>query len=194
MITVRAQLAAGRFPIFCRCRHAPVEKHSGRSSELGGFTQFTMAHSRSRETKAPPDQVCKIWSDTSTWATWNPVVLSVSLDGPFATGTTGEMRTRAGGTHRIRLDGVEPGHRFRLETKVLPALAFSFQCEVSPVGGGSRISQAIAIRGPLGPVFSAMLGERIASSFVPLLDGLANYAETKPSPGRPDPRRAAFVL
>ena len=141
-----------------------------------------MAHSRSRETKAPRDQVWKVWSDTSTWATWNPDVLSVSLYGPFATGTTGEMRTKAGGTHRIRLDGVEPGHRFRLETNVLPASAFSFQCEVAPVAGGSRISQAIAIRGPLGPVFSAIMGERIASSFVPLLDGLANFAETKTSP------------
>jgi hypothetical protein len=136
-----------------------------------------MAHSRSRKTKAPPDQVWRIWSDTSTWAKWNPDVLSVSLDGPFATGTSGEMRTRAGGMHRIRLEGVEPGHQFRLETAVLPASTFSFRCEVAPVGGGSRISQAIAIGGPFGPLFSVMMGERIASSFGPLLDGLANYVE-----------------
>ena len=136
-----------------------------------------MAHSRSRETKVPPDQVWRIWSDTSTWAKWNPDVLSVSLDGPFATGTTGEMRTKAGGKHRIRLEGVEPGRRFRLETAVLPASKFSFRCEVAPAEGGSRISQAIAIGGALGPVFSVVMGERIASSFVPLLDGLANYAE-----------------
>ena len=140
-----------------------------------------MAHNRSRETQAPPEQVWKIWSDTSTWEKWNPDVLSVSLDGPFATGTTGEMRTRAGGMHRIRLEGVEPGRRFRLETAVLPASKFSFRCEIVPVAGGSRISQAIAIGGPLGPVFSVMMGDRIASSFVPLLDGLANYAEAAAS-------------
>jgi uncharacterized protein YndB with AHSA1/START domain len=138
-----------------------------------------MAYSRSRETKSPPDAVWKIWADTSTWAKWNPDVLSVSLDGPFATGTTGEMRTRAGGKHRIRLEGVEPGRRFRLETVVLPASKFSFQCEVAQVAEGSRISQAIAIGGALGPVFSVLMGERIASSFVPLLDGLANYAEAQ---------------
>jgi hypothetical protein len=91
------------------------------------------------------------------------------------------MRTRAGGTHRIRLAGVEPGHTFRLETSVLPASTFSFRCDVAPVSGGSRISQAIAIGGPLGPVFSAVMGERIASGFVPLLDGLANYAEANAS-------------
>jgi hypothetical protein len=136
-----------------------------------------MAYSRSRETTSPPDKVWKIWSDTSTWAIWNPDVLSVSLDGPFANGTTGEMRTRAGGTHRIRLEGVEPGRCFRLDTAVLPASKFSFRCEVAPVARGSRISQAIAIGGALGPVFSILMGERIASSFVPLLDGLANFAE-----------------
>ena len=141
-----------------------------------------MAHSRSRETKASADQVWKIWSDTSTWAKWSPDVLSVSLEGPFATGTTGEMRTKAGGTHRIRLEGVEPGSRFRLETAVLPASTFSFRCEVTPGRGGSRISQAIAIGGPLGPLFSVMMGERIASSFVSLLEGLANYAEANGSP------------
>ncbi len=140
-----------------------------------------MAHSRSRETKASPDQVWNVWSDTSAWAKWNPDVLSVSLDGPFASGTAGEMRTRAGGTHRIRLEGVEPGHRFRLETAVLPASTFSFRCEVAPVGAGSRISQTIAVGGPLGPVFSVIMGERIAASFVPLLDGLANYAEANAS-------------
>lgn len=51
-----------------------------------------------------------------------------------------------------------------------------------PREGGSRISQAIAIGGLLGPVFSVMMGERIASSFQPLLDGLANYAEANGSP------------
>ncbi len=136
-----------------------------------------MAHSRSRETKASPDQVWKIWSDTSTWAKWSPDVLSVSLDGPFATSTTGEMRTKAGGKHHIRLDGVEPGQRFQLETAVLPGSTFSFRCEVVPFSGGSRISQEIGIAGPLAAVFSAMIGERIASSFVALLDGLANYTE-----------------
>src|SRR5215469_13019325 len=113
-----------------------------------------MAHSRLRETKSSPDEVWKIWSDTSTWAKWNPDVVSVSLDGPFADGATGEMQTRAGGNHHIRLEGVEPGRRFRLETKVLPASTFSFRCEVAPVAGGSRISQTIAMGGVLGPVFS----------------------------------------
>jgi hypothetical protein len=55
-----------------------------------------MAYSRSRETNVQPDQVWKIWSDTSTWAKWNPDVPSVSLDGPFASGTTARSPTLRG--------------------------------------------------------------------------------------------------
>jgi hypothetical protein len=91
------------------------------------------------------------------------------------------MRTRAGGNHRIRLEGVEPGRSFCLETTVLPASTFSFHCEVTPAAGGSCISQAISMRGALGPIFSVLMGERIARSFVPLLDGLATYAEANAS-------------
>lgn len=38
----------------------------------------------SRETKASPDVVWRIWFDTSTWPTWNPDIASVALNGPLA--------------------------------------------------------------------------------------------------------------
>ena len=96
-------------------------------------------HERSLEVNAPAERVWRIWSDPSTWPDWNPDVVAIKLDGPFATGTTGSMTTRAGGTHAIRLGAVEAG-------------------------------------GPLGPLFSAMMGRRIADGFEPLLGGLARAA------------------
>jgi Polyketide cyclase / dehydrase and lipid transport len=136
-----------------------------------------MAHVRSRETTAAPEEVWKIWSDPSTWPEWNPDVLSVRLDGPFAPGTTGQMRTKAGGQHRIRLDSVEPGRAFQLTSTALPMSQFSFRCEIVPIGTGSRISQAVTINGPLAFLLSPMMGEKVADSFGPLLDGLARRAE-----------------
>jgi hypothetical protein len=136
-----------------------------------------MAHVRSRETTATPDQVWKLWSDPSTWPEWNPDVLSVSLDGPFAPGTTGQMRTRAGGQHRIRLDSVDPGRAFQLTAAAMPLSPFSFRCEVAPSGSGSRISQGVTINGPLAFLLSPIMGDKIADSFGRLLDGLARRAE-----------------
>jgi uncharacterized protein YndB with AHSA1/START domain len=74
------------------------------------------AHGRVVETKAGPERVWRIWSDVSTWPEWNPDVLSIAIDGPFAAGTKGRMTTKAGGTHPITLAAVQPGRSFRLET------------------------------------------------------------------------------
>jgi len=134
-------------------------------------------HERSLEVNAPPERVWQIWSDPSTWPEWNPDVVAISLDGPFATGTTGSMTTKAGGTHAIRLGAVEPGSAFQLETAPVPLTRFTFRCTVAARGErASSISQSVTIEGPLGPLFSAMMGRRIADGFEPLLNGLAHAA------------------
>jgi len=135
-------------------------------------------HERSLEAHASSDRVWQIWSDVSTWPRWNPDVLSISIDGPFASGTTGRMTTRAGGTHAITLQTVQPGRSFRLETSPIPLGRFAFRCEVRPTGSGSStISQSITIGGPLGSLYSAMMGRRIADGFEPILGGLKAAAE-----------------
>ena len=134
-------------------------------------------HERSREADAPAERVWRIWSDPSTWPSWNPDVVAISLDGPFATGTTGKMTTKAGGTHAIRLAEVQEGRSFQLETAPVPLATFAFRCAVAPRGDhASRISQSVTMRGPLGPIFSAMMGRRLADGFEPLLGGLAKAA------------------
>jgi uncharacterized protein YndB with AHSA1/START domain len=136
-------------------------------------------HGRTLQASATPERVWRIWSDVETWPRWNPDVLFVSIDGPFATGTTGRMTTKAGGTHAITLAAVQPGRSFRLETSPVPLGRFAFRCEVLPAGAeASMISQSIAIGGPLGALYSAMMGSRIAAGFEPLLSGLKAAAES----------------
>lgn len=135
-----------------------------------------MPHERSLDTSAPPENVWRIWSDTTTWPTWNPDVRAISLNGPFESGAIGSMTTGAG-THDIHLENVISQRSFDLVTSPAPASTFRFHCEVAPRDGGSRISQAVSMSGLLGPLFSLMMGNRIAGSFEPLLAGLARAAE-----------------
>jgi uncharacterized protein YndB with AHSA1/START domain len=134
------------------------------------------AQERSVETKASPQTVWKIWSDTSTWPEWNPDVQSLTLNGPFAAGTTGSMSTKQG-TRAIELTQVVPGQSFRLETTVIPLSRFAFACQVAAAPGGTRISQAIEVGGPLGGLLGGMMGKQIADTFPALLRGLAKKAE-----------------
>lgn len=132
---------------------------------------------RSVDTSASPQTVWKIWSDTSTWQEWNPDVQSMSLNGPFAVGTTGVMKTKQG-NRQIVLSQVVPGRSFRLETTVIPLSRFLFDCQIVPATDGkTRVSQAVTVGGPLGAIVGGMMGKQIADTFPPLLQGLARKAE-----------------
>ena len=138
---------------------------------------------RSVETSASPAAVWKIWSDTSTWAEWNPDVQSMSLNGPFAAGTSGTMKTKQG-TRQVQLTEVVPGRSFRLETTVIPLTRFAFECQVvAGPTGKTTISQAIRVGGPLGGVVGGMMAPQIANTFLPLLQGLARKAEASEGRG-----------
>jgi uncharacterized protein YndB with AHSA1/START domain len=132
---------------------------------------------RSVETSASPAAVWKIWSDTSTWAEWNPDVQSMTLNGPFAAGASGTMKTKQG-TRQVQLTEVVPGRSFRLETTVIPLTRFAFECQViGGPAGKTTISQAIRVGGPLGGLVGGMMGPQIANTFPALLQGLARKAE-----------------
>src|SRR5947209_4030936 len=109
---------------------------------------------RTMETKASPEILWRIWSDTSTWGEWNPNVTSMSLDGPFASGTTGTMKTQKD-TRSVTITDVQPGRSFDLETSPVPLTVFTFHCEIVPnESGTSTISQGVTMRGALAPIFS----------------------------------------
>jgi uncharacterized protein YndB with AHSA1/START domain len=135
------------------------------------------SYGQSRETTAPLDRVWRIWSDTSTWPSWNPDIQEVKLDRPLGSGASGTMRTRSGGTHNIAIRDVEPGRSFILESDGVPATRLLFRCEVAASSDGTRVSQAVTLQGPLSFLFGPMMGGRIAQSFGPLLEGLAAEAE-----------------
>lgn len=135
------------------------------------------SNERSVETAASPQAVWKVWTDTSRWQEWNPDVQSMALNGPFAAGTTGSMKTKQG-TRAVQLTEVVPGKSFRLETTVIPLTRFAFDCRIAAgPTGTTTISQAIRVGGPLGGLVGGMMGRQIADTFPALLKGLAGKAE-----------------
>jgi polyketide cyclase/dehydrase/lipid transport protein len=133
---------------------------------------------RSVEVAAPPEAVWRVWSDPARWPEWNPDVVEMKVDGPFATGSEATMRTRAGRTHRMQLLDVTPPDHFVLATKVAPGMRLRFVCTVKPLGPGrSRISQGVEMHGPMGALAARRTAPKIAASFEPILRGLAEKAE-----------------
>src|SRR3989442_7110009 len=95
------------------------------------------------ETEESPGAVWKVGAATSTWPEWNPNVKSMALNGPFAVGTTGTMKTKQA-TRQVQLTDVVPGRSFRLETTVIPLTRFAFECQVAAgPAGNTTISHGI---------------------------------------------------
>jgi uncharacterized protein YndB with AHSA1/START domain len=135
------------------------------------------ANERSLDSTASADNVWRIWSDPSTWPRWNPDIQSVNVDRGITAGSSGTMTTKSGGKHQVSIEAVQPGRSFDLVSDGLPMTKLVFHCEVTPTPTGCRVSQAVSMRGPLGPVFSGMAGKRIAETFPALLQGLKSAAE-----------------
>lgn len=141
-------------------------------------------YERELKTTASPDRLWQLWSDPSTWSEWNPNVTSMTMEGPFAPGSVALMHTPAGRTHRMAIVEVEAPRSFALKTKVVPGTNFVFRCRIEPAGDTASISQSVTIGGPLGPIFGAMAGKRVAADFGPVLRGLAAAAgDTSASTG-----------
>lgn len=141
-----------------------------------------MAHTCTRDTSASPETLWRIWSQPESWPEWNPDVEEVKLNGPFAAGTSGTMRTKRGGSHPIRLESIEHGKSFELEAAAIPGAKFHFRCAIEALAsGGSRLSQSIGMTGGMAWLYGPMMGGKIAQSFEPILKGLADKAESSPA-------------
>ena len=133
----------------------------------------------SMETRAAPADVWRVWSDVNTWPAWNPDMKESRLDGPLRLGTTGTINTRSGGKHEVVVTQLEDGKSFELERTAMPMTRMAIRATVTPVQGGTRISQAFEARGLLAPIVGPMMGGMILKTFSAVLAGLANKVENR---------------
>lgn len=132
----------------------------------------------SRSTAASPEAVWRIWADPNNWSSWNSGIRSAEVDGPITEGKKGKMTTNRGSTHDVTFHDVAPGRGFSMSMAGAPLTTFTFNCEITPNGSGSTIAQNVAISGPLAFLFGPMMGNEMAKHFTPVLNDLAQSAES----------------
>jgi uncharacterized protein YndB with AHSA1/START domain len=130
-----------------------------------------------RDTTASPAEVWRVWSDVNTWPEWNPDMKASRLDGPLQQGTTGEIHTHSGGKHSVVVTMVEPGRSFELESSAMPMTRLAIRASITPLGTGTRLTQAFEPRGLLAPIVGPMMSGAILGTFDKVLAGLAGKVE-----------------
>ena len=129
------------------------------------------------ETDASPAQVWRHWSDVTSWPAWNAGVVEISIDGPFAAGTSFTMSGPDGEPIRMTLTDVVQGERF---TDVMDGgdvvVTTGHRVETTP-SGRTRVVYRTEITGPAADVVGPELGPAITADFPEVLDALVAVAE-----------------
>lgn len=120
---------------------------------------MSFEHSLTVTTTAAPAAVWALWRDPGTWPDWDPSVLGVTLDGPFAEGTTGTMTLAGPFDVPVLLAVVEEGRRY-LDQLTMGDLVIRIDHVVEPLpSGGSEVTVSTTIAGPgaddVGPMVTA---------------------------------------
>ncbi len=125
---------------------------------------------------APASAFFECWADMATWPEWNSDTEWVRLDGPFEAGARGVLKPRGGPRVRFEVTALVPGREFTDVSRLAGArLTFRHLVEARP-DGGCDLRVTITMTGPLGWLWTRMLGKGLAASLGPDLAGLVAAA------------------
>jgi hypothetical protein len=134
-------------------------------------------HSTSIATTATPEALWRLFEDVAGWTSWNAGIERIALNGPFAAGTTFDMKAPGMDAFRSTLRDVRPHAGFVDET-VLEGTRFLVSHELQRLpSGGTRVTYAITIEGPE----AATLGPLVTADFPEVLAALKAVAERAPA-------------
>jgi hypothetical protein len=129
----------------------------------------------SHETTSPhlPEHVFALISDAARWPEWSPDTEFVRRDGPLAPGTGGVMKLKGGPKLRYTIDTVHQDREYTDVTR-LPGARVTFRHLVEPSeAGGSRLTAAVSVGGPLSFLWERVLGPGFRKSVPSDLQRLA---------------------
>jgi uncharacterized protein YndB with AHSA1/START domain len=134
-------------------------------------------YEHSVETAAPADVVWCLWSDIAGWPRWNAGVEQITIDGPFAAGTTFTMTPPGDEPIRMRLTEVVPGQLFTDEMDAGDFVVRTMHRLEPAPGGRTRIIYRTELTGPAADQAGPQLGPAITADFPGVLAALAKLAE-----------------
>jgi uncharacterized protein YndB with AHSA1/START domain len=129
-------------------------------------------YEHSVRTGAAPEAVWRRWTDMASWPEWNDGIETITVDGPFAAGTTFTMAPPGQEPITMRLVEVVPGEVFTDEMDAGDFVVTTVH-RLVPEAGGTRIVYRTEITGPAADVVGPSLGPEITADFPDVLAKLA---------------------
>ena len=135
----------------------------------------TWSFEHTEATKASPERLWKRYADRASWSEWDHGIESITLDGPFAVGTTGTAKPKRGPATKFEVLEVTEGRSFT-EVSFLPLARMRFSHKIDPTPTGADITHRVTISGPLAPLFSRVIGKKVAAELPAAMRRLGSVA------------------
>jgi len=133
---------------------------------------------------APPVAFFARWEDMGTWPDWDEAVAWTRLHGPFAEGTSGELKPKGGPKVRFVIETLVPGSEFT-DVSSMPGAKLRIRHLVAVDDSGlTSIDIEVSVEGPLAWLWGRVLRRGIASSTPVGLAQLVALAEADVAAGR----------
>lgn len=138
---------------------------------------WQLEHSATSE--ASPESVWERYTDVENWSEWSQKgVEESSLEGEFEVGAKGHSKAPHLPKGKFELVVVEPERAFVSKSK-LPGATLTFEHAIEPAEGGTRISHAATIDGPLQRLWSPLVGRIMGRGLPSGVECLAKVARRK---------------
>lgn len=107
------------------------------------------------------------WTTPGTWSGWDRGLRGAELPGPFVAGARGTLVGLDGRRSRFVVDEVDPGRRVRWHVPLPGA-----RMDLTRTIADGVAEHHVRFRGPLAPVWAAVLGRRFRPLLGPTLAAL----------------------
>jgi len=129
---------------------------------------------------ATPEKIYPFYENVSGWSSWDPDVVSSSIDGEFVRGAKGKLKPTKGPEAKIEFTEVTKNKSFTTISK-LPLCIMEFEHKLIPGDGKTEVVHKVTFEGLLSPLFGRLVGSGIKRGLPNTLKGLKNIVESAES-------------
>lgn len=122
------------------------------------------------------ERVWKVYSDVSKWNKWDDTTEYSEIEGDFAKGCKGLIKSKGGPKSKFVVSDCIPLSKFTMTSNLLLA-RLDFIHEMSQSSDYLLITHRIEITGPLSFLFGPILGEKIIKDLPKTLNNLVEIAK-----------------
>jgi uncharacterized protein YndB with AHSA1/START domain len=132
------------------------------------------------QTKARPEAVWRLWTEVSTWPSWDSELESVRLEVPFGAGASGMLKGKGAPESAFVIDDVVPGASYRFSTKLPFGGALVIDRTLTPLPEGTRFEHHVRFQGFGGWLLSGFLGGGYRKALPGVMEKIRVLAEASP--------------